>query len=203
VSSVQKPRWIVAITGASGARYALTLLSALAQADVEIHLVVSDAGFRVLADEEGIKCNSRSLREEGVAGISPSSFTLYDIRDIGAKIASGSASFSGMVICPCSMGTLGAVAHGIASNLIHRAADVTLKERRPLLIVPRETPLSSIHLANMLSLSQAGATIIPAMPGFYHQPKSIDDVVNMQVMKILDQMKVPNTLAARWKSDDE
>jgi 4-hydroxy-3-polyprenylbenzoate decarboxylase len=191
----------VGITGASGACYGLALLKELLSASVEVHLVISDAGFRVLFDEEGIKCNFRVIREQGLPGIAAADITVYDSRDIGARIASGSAAFTGMVICPCSMGTLGAIAHGLSSNLIHRAADVTLKEGRPLLLVPRETPLSSIHLENMLKLSQAGCRIIPAMPGFYHKPESILDVVNMQVMKILDQMGIRKNLVSRWKSN--
>jgi flavin prenyltransferase len=196
-------KWIVAITGASGACYSLTLVRELVAAHVEVHLVISEAGFRVLHDEEGLKTNARLVRSEGLPGVAASDITLYDVRDIGARIASGSAPFDGMVICPCSMGTLGAIAHGISSNLIHRAADVTLKERRPLVLVPRETPLSTIHISNMLTLSQAGATIIPAMPGFYHLPKSIDDLVKMQVMKVLDQMGVASNLVPRWKSSNE
>jgi 4-hydroxy-3-polyprenylbenzoate decarboxylase len=127
----------------------------------------------------------------------------YNPRDIGAKIASGSALFDGMVIVPCTMGTLGAIAHGICDNLIHRAADVTLKEGRKLVIVPRETPLSAIHLENMLSLTRVGARIVPAMPGFYHQPAQISDLVDMMVMKIFDQMGIRTDLVQRWKEHEK
>ena len=128
---------------------------------------------------------------------------LYNVKDIGARIASGSALFSGMVVVPCSMGTLGAISSGLCQNLIHRAADVTLKEGRKLILVPRETPLSAIHLENMLKLSRIGAVILPAMPGFYHQPVAISDLVDMLVMKILDQMGLSSNLVTRWKEHED
>ena len=187
------------MTGASGMRYARRLLETIADINREVHVVVSESALRVLHEEEGIKLSASRLSAETLLGKALPNLFFHNVNDVGAEPASGSAQFAGMVICPCSMGTLGAVAHGICHNLIHRAADVTLKERRKLIIVPRETPLSSIHLKNMLTLTEAGATIVPAMPGFYHRPASIDDLVDMMVMKVLDQMGIENSLADRWR----
>ncbi len=133
--------------------------------------------------------------------IGPGRVRVYDHRDFQAGIASGSFRTAGMVVCPCSMGTLGALAHGLSQNLIHRAADVHLKERRPLILVPRETPLSSIQLDNLKRLSDAGAVVMPAMPGFYHQPQSLGDLVDFVVARILDHLKVPHQLTRRWGAD--
>jgi 4-hydroxy-3-polyprenylbenzoate decarboxylase len=201
--SARSGSWVVAFTGASGMRYGLRLLEIAAEVMQEVHVVFSEAAIRVLREEEGLAVSASTLSMQKLCGSDASNVRFYNPRDIGAKIASGSALFDGMVIVPCTMGTLAAVAHGICENLIHRAADVTLKEGRRLVVVPRETPLSAIHLENMLTLTRAGARMVPAMPGFYHQPKSIDDVVDMMVMKILDQMGIHRDLVPRWKQEPE
>jgi len=191
--------WVVGVTGASGVRYALRLLEVLPALVGQVHVVFSDAALRVLNDEEGMAINSASLSMERLTNTSPSNVTFYNSRDIGARIASGSMLATGMVVIPCSMATLGAIAHGIPNHLVHRAADVTMKEGRKLILVPRETPLSAIHLQNMLTLSKLGVSIVPAMPGFYHQPKSVEDMVDQFVMKVLDSMGVKHSLGRRWK----
>jgi 4-hydroxy-3-polyprenylbenzoate decarboxylase len=191
--------WVVGVTGASGVRYALRLLAVLPTLVGQVHVVFSDAALRVLNDEEGMAINSASLSMEKLTNTSPSNVTFYNSRDIGARIASGSMLATGMVVMPCSMATLGAIAHGIPSHLVHRAADVAIKEGRKLILVPRETPLSAIHLQNMLTLSKLGVSIVPAMPGFYHQPKSVEDMVDQFVMKVLDSMGVKHSLGKRWK----
>lgn len=195
-------RWVLALTGASGMRYALRLLDVASQHLAEVHVIISEAAMRVLREEEEIKISYASASAELLFGRKASNVYFYNPRDIGAKVASGSALFDGMVIAPCSMGTLAAVAHGMSENLVQRAADVTMKEGRRLVIVPRETPLSTIHLENMLKLSKAGVRIVPAMPGFYHRPASLDEVVDMMVMKILDQMGVRTDLVERWKEKE-
>lgn len=196
-------RWVIALTGASGMRYALRLLDVVSRHVSEVHVVVSEAGLRVLKEEEDIKVSFGNLSGSALFGREATNLSFHNPRDIGARIASGSALFDGMVIVPCSMGTMAAVANGVSQNLIHRAADVTLKEGRTLIIVPRETPLSAIHLENMLRLSRAGARIVPAMPGFYHRPAAIEELVDMMVMKIMDQMGLHDpSLAARWKEHE-
>jgi len=201
---LDRQKWIVALTGASGMKYGLRLLEVLtALPGVEIHLVVSEAGARVLREEEGIRF---SFFREAVAELLGKEFesvTFHHPSDIGASIASGSNIFSGMVIVPCSMGTLAAIANGLSQNLIHRAADVTLKEGRKLILVPRETPLSAIHLENMLKLARNGVTMLAAMPGFYHQPASVADMVDMLVAKILDHMGIEHSLSKRWKQSQQ
>jgi flavin prenyltransferase len=192
-------RWIVGVSGASGMAYAIRLLQILSLEAPEVHAVFSEAALRVLKEEEGKSLSFGKLSTEALFGEKRDSVFFHNPRDIGAEIASGSALFEGMVVIPCSMGTLAAVAHGYCQNLLHRAADVTIKERRKLIMVPRETPLSTIHLRNMLSLSEMGVSIVPAMPGFYHEPKTIQDLVDMLVMKVLDQMGVKNSLSARWR----
>lgn len=190
--------WIVALTGASGIRYGLRLLRALHDLSVPVELVVSDAAQRVLAEEEGIAGGSK-LSIRSLLGSPSPHINLHNLKDIGATIASGSYRTAGMVIIPCSMSTLGMVAHGCGENLIHRAADVILKEGRRLILVPRETPLSPIHLENMLTLSRIpGVSILPAMPGFYHRPKTLEEIIDMLVMKVLDQMGIDNEFVARW-----
>ena len=186
------------ITGASGAPYAVRLLRALNESGTPVRLIVSGYGLRLLAEESGI---------EGVDGLRAatgdwSKVELYDSLDRGATPASGSAPSAGMVVCPCSMGTLASIAAGTSRNLVERAADVALKERRPLILVPRETPLSLIHLENMTRLTRAGATIMPAAPGFYHRPKSIDDLVDFVAARILDHLGVEHGIGARWKSGE-
>lgn len=191
--------WIVGVTGASGVRYALRLMEVLPELVREVHVVFSDAAMRVLNDEERMPLSPTNLSYEKLIGREAGNVTFYNPRDIGARIASGSMLATGMVVIPCSMATLGAIAHGIPTHLVHRAADVVMKEGRRLVLVPRETPLSPIHLENMLKLSTYGVRIVPAMPGFYHQPKTVDDMVNQFVMRVLDSMGVPNSLGTRWK----
>ncbi|HEX5869761.1 MAG TPA: flavin prenyltransferase UbiX [Longimicrobium sp.] len=186
------------ITGASGAPYAVRLLRALNDSGTPVRLIVSGYGLRLLAEETGI---------DGVDALRAatgdwSRLELYDSLDRGATPASGSAPSAGMVVCPCSMGTLASIAAGTSRNLVERAADVALKERRPLILVPRETPLSLIHLENMTRLTRAGATIMPAAPGFYHRPQSIDDMVDFVVARILDHLGVDHAVGARWKSGE-
>lgn len=187
------------ITGASGAPYAVRLLQALNDSGTPVRLIVSGYGLRLLAEETGID-GIDALR---AATGDWSRLELYDSLDRGATPASGSAPSAGMVVCPCSMGTLASIAAGTSRNLVERAADVALKERRPLILVPRETPLSLIHLENMTRLTRAGATIMPAAPGFYHRPQSIDDMVDFVVARILDHLGVEHRLGKRWKSGEE
>lgn len=191
---------VVAITGASGAPYAVRLLEALVAAEREVQLIVSSHGLRLLQTEMAID-SVAALRERVGAAQWDRYIALFDDNDRGASPASGSALNAGMVICPCSMGTLSAIAVGASRSLVERAADVALKERRPLLLVPRETPLSAIHLENMLRVTRAGAVVMPASPGFYHRPASVDDLVNFVVARVLDHLGVPQRLAARWGSD--
>lgn len=188
---------VLAITGASGAPYAVRLLQVLASARRPVWLIVSSHGWRLLQTESGIH-DLDALRVHVGAEAWDASVTTFDDDDRGATPASGSARVQGMVIVPCSMGTVAAIAAGTSRSLVERAADVSLKERRPLLLVPRETPLSRIHLENMLRLTDAGAVILPAAPGFYHQPRSIEQLVDFVVQRILDQLHVDVEIAPRW-----
>lgn len=182
-------RIVVGMTGGSCTLYGVALLKALEQLNIESHLVVSRMGEHVLAHETGM-----SLKElQAMASHS------YDITDLGAAVSSGSFKTDGMVVIPCSMNTLAAVASGVSSNLIQRAADVTIKERRRLVLVTREMPLSPIHLENMLKLSRLGVTIMPASPGFYHKPQTIGDLVNIMVGRTLDQLGIEGNLFERWE----
>ena len=192
----------VAITGASGASYAVRLLEQLCIAGQRLSLIVSGHGMRLLATETGIE-SIAALRDAVGAREWDGLVTVYDDADRGAAPASGSARSAGMVVCPCSMGTLSAIAAGSSRSLVERAADVTLKERRKLILVPRETPLSSIHLENMLKLSREGVVILPAAPGFYHQPTSIAELVDFVVARIMDQMGVEHSLGHRWGAEAE
>jgi len=192
---------VVAITGASGAPYAVGVLRALVAAERATQLIVSSHGYRLLDTEMGI--GSLDALRDGVGARQFDRFVkVFDDGDRGAAPASGSALNAGMVIVPCSMGTVSAIAAGSSRSLIERAADVMLKERRPLLLVPRETPLSAIHLENMLRVTNAGAIVMPAAPGFYHRPKAIDDLVNFMVARICDHLGVPHTLVARWGTEE-
>jgi 4-hydroxy-3-polyprenylbenzoate decarboxylase len=193
---------VVAITGASGAPYAVRLLESLAEARRAVQLIVSSHGLRLLDTEMGIKTIA-ALRERVGGERWDRSITVFDDADRGAAPASGSALSDGMVICPCSMGTLSAIAVGASRSLVERAADVALKERRKLILVPRETPLSAVHLENMLRLTHAGAIVMPAAPGFYHRPASIDDLVNFIVARVLDHLGVAHRLVARWGSEPQ
>lgn len=191
---------VLAITGASGAPYAVRLLQQLVQHHIPTWLIVSGHGFRLLSTESDI-ADMAALRAHVGADAFDAHVTVFDDGDRGAAPASGSARSSGMVICPCSMGTVSAIAHGTSRSLVERAADVTLKERRKLIVVPRETPLSLIHLENLTQLTRAGAVVIPAAPGFYHRPKSIADLVDFMVARVLDHLDVEHTLGKRWKGD--
>lgn len=188
----------IAITGASGAPYAVRLLRALNDATVPVRLIVSDTGWRLLEEELDIT-DEAGLR---AATGDWTSVVAYSNRDRGATPASGSAPSRGMVICPCSMGTLASVAQGTTRSLIERAADVVLKERRPLIVVPRETPYSAIHLENMLRLTRAGATVLPASPGFYHRPESVADLVDFIVGRVLSHLGIESGLGPRWLSGE-
>jgi flavin prenyltransferase len=186
------------ITGASGAPYAARLLEALAAADCEIGVCASSAGVEVLATE--LYGNPKLSRDETLARLlehAPNA-TLYDPNDWKAPYASGSAKVDAYVICPCSMGTLGTIASGAMQNLIHRAASVAIKEERRLVLMPRETPLSTIHLRNMLTLREAGATILFLAPGFYHGAETVDDLVDFVVARTLDQLGLEHAAAKRW-----
>jgi len=197
---------IVAITGASGAPYALRLIQRLAQLNapeqVFQHILLSDAARVVLQQEVGLalptttEATTAALAEH--LAISATSMRCYSLKDWFSPAASGSAGIKKMIIVPCSMGTLARIASGASDNLIERAADVMLKERRQLILVPRETPLSSIHLENMLKLSRLGTHIIPAMPAFYNQPKSLDDIINFLVDRMLDHLDFSNPEAQKW-----
>ena len=200
-------RIVVAITGASGAIYGVRLLQVLLSSGCDVHLTMSPAAFQVFRVELGIDLDMHEFDHQDLLnsyGVADSNrwnkgqFTYYRNQNYTAGIASGSFQTDGMVICPCSMGTLSSLANGISTNLTHRAADVHLKERRKLIVVPRETPLGSIQLGNMKRLSDAGAVILPAMPGFYHQPQSISDLVDFVVCRICDQLEVETDLMQRW-----
>lgn len=193
---------VVAITGASGAPYAVRLIESLVAARRHVWLIVSGHGFRLLQTEMGLADLAALRAHVGAAGFDRC-VTFFDDTDRGASPASGSTRMHGMVICPCSMGTLSAISQGTSRSLVERAADVMLKERRRLIVVPRETPYSAIHLENMLRLTQAGAVVMPASPGFYHQPHGIDDLVNFVVARILDHLEVEHTLVRRWGGEHD
>jgi flavin prenyltransferase len=190
---------VVALTGASGAPYGVRLLDVLARNQVPVWLVASSHGMRLLHDECGIDTLD-ALRE--ATGGDWRSVTSFPDDDRGALPASGSQRTHGMVICPCSMGTVAAIAAGTSRSLVERAADVTLKERRKLVLVPRETPLSLIHLRNLVTVTEAGAVVIPAAPGFYHRPSTIAELVDSIVQRVLDQLDLEIDIARRWTGDD-
>ncbi|MBW1916859.1 MAG: UbiX family flavin prenyltransferase [Deltaproteobacteria bacterium] len=182
-------RYAIALTGASGMIYARELFAYFqSRPDLEVHAVCSAAGEQVLGLELGL-----SLPEL----IGPQAI-LHSVKDFAAPLASGSFRLQALVVIPCTMGTLGAIAQGQSQNLIHRAAEVCLKERRPLLLVVRETPLNLIHLRNMTQAAQAGATIFPAMPGFYHQPRTLEDLARNFVGRLLDHLGLAHDLTRRW-----
>ena len=193
---------VMAITGASGAPYAVRLLEQLLVAGQRVQLILSSHGLRLLQTETDV-VSMDSLR--GVVGAARFDrlVTVFDDGDRGAAPASGSARNRGMVICPCSMGTLSAISQGTSRSLVERAADVALKERRRLVLVPRETPYSAIHLENMLRVTRAGAVVMPASPGFYHRPASIAELVDFMVARILDHLDVEHSLGRRWGDAEE
>ena len=188
---------VLAITGASGAPYAVRLLGVLSSNQVPVWLIVTGHGWRLLQEECGI-ADLDALR--AATGGDWSSVTLFPDEDRGAKPASGSQMTAGMIVCPCSMGTVSAIAQGSSRSLVERAADVTLKERRKLILVPRETPFSLIHLRNLVQVTEAGAVVLPAAPGFYHKPARIEELVDFVVQRILDQLQLAIQIAPRWGS---
>jgi len=183
-------RLVVAITGSSGSIYGIRLLEVLrATTSVELHLVISAAGKRTLVEETDFS----------VADVEALAHHRYDVKDIGATLASGSFRTGGMVIAPCSIKTAGAIAACYADGLIARAADVTLKEGRPLILLVRETPLHVGHLRVMTSLAEMGAVIVPPVPAFYNRPKGLDDIINHTVARVLDRLQLPQTLVGEWQ----
>ena len=194
---------VVGITGASGAPYAVRLLEVLLEADRDIHLAISPAGQAVIETELGRRIDLDRFDLADLLGRAPAAdraarLHYHHFKNLMAPIASGSFLTSAMVICPCSGGTLAAVAHATGENLIHRAAEVHLKERRKLVVVPRETPLSLPQLRNMQAIHEAGAVVLPAAPGFYHGARSLADLVDFVVARICDQLGVANDLVRRW-----
>ena len=189
---------VVALTGASGAPYGVRLLDVLAREQVPVWLIPSSHGWRLLQEECGVG-SLDALRE--ATGGDWSSITVFPDYDRGALPASGSQRTRGMVICPCSMGTVAAIAAGTSRSLVERAADVTLKERRHLILVPRETPLSLVHLRNLVTVTEAGAVVIPAAPGFYHRPTQISELVDFIVQRVLDHLEIDIEIARRWSGD--
>ncbi|MFD1774158.1 UbiX family flavin prenyltransferase [Paenibacillus rhizophilus] len=198
MSNSSSKGFVVGITGASGAIYGIRLTETLLSLGRTVHLVISNAGWRVLKEELGWNVSDREgVLNEQFRG-RPGSLFYHPVANIGASIASGSFRTEGMIIMPCSMGTLSAVANGSSDNLMTRAADVMLKEGRTLVLVPRETPLHAIHLENMLKLSRLGVRIIPAMPAFYFGPQTMDDLINFMVGKVLDSFGIDHALFRRW-----
>ena len=195
----------LAWTGASGAPYGLRLLECLLAADYQVYLLISSAARVVLATEHGLKLSAApdTAQQQLVAHLQcpAEKLVVCGKEDWFSPVASGSAAPKQMIICPCSASTLASVAYGMSNNLLERAADVVIKERGQLLLVIRETPFSSIHLENMLKLSQLGVTIMPAAPGFYHQPQTIDDLVDFMVARILDHLNIEQGLVPRWGYD--
>jgi 4-hydroxy-3-polyprenylbenzoate decarboxylase len=199
-------RYVVAVTGASGAAYARRLVGALCTAGHDVELMVTAAGFAVLAHELDWD-DPRYGTEGGVAGRcarffrpagAPGAVRFHPLHDVMDELASGSVRTDGMVIMPCTMGRVAAIAAGRSADLLERCADVMLKEGRPLIVVPRETPLSLVHLRNLLALAEAGAVVLPAMPGFYHRPRTVDDLVDFVVGKVLARLGLEQTLLPPW-----
>jgi len=203
MSSERQASVAIAITGASGALYATRTLAALLSRGLHVEVVISDYGKRLLRDELGEQASVDRLMpflaERHGADVEAGSLTIHSNRDLGATIASGSHGCRGMAIVPCSMKTLAGVAHGLSRNLVERAADVMLKERRPLIIVPRETPMSLPQLKNMVLCAEAGAMIMPAMPAFYQMPQTLDDLADFMAGKILSALGFEHELYPAWK----
>jgi 4-hydroxy-3-polyprenylbenzoate decarboxylase len=197
---------VLAMTGASGAPYGVRLLEVLLRAGRRVHLTLSPAGAEVLEHELDRRVSLDQFELKALLGaaakdIPPEQILYHHYRDFRAGIASGSFLTAGMVVCPCSMGTVAAIAHGLSQNLIHRAADVHLKERRRLVLVPRETPLHVVQLRNLATCAEAGAVILPAMPAFYTRPQSLQEAVDFIVGRICDQLGIEHKLLRRWGSD--
>lgn len=202
-------RYIVGISGASGAPYARRVLQVLCESQHQVDLIVTASGAKVLEVEEGITVNGTG--DLAVDALSEwlecdltnrAGFVLHDWRNVGADIASGSCAVDAMVVVPCSGGTLARIAHGVSQGLLERAADVCLKERRRLVLVPRETPLSLIHLRNMTAVTEAGAIVLPGSPGFYHRPQSVQDMVDAVAGRILHHLGVDSGLMRAWRGID-
>lgn len=195
----------LAITGASGAQYALRLLQCLIEAGEAVWLMVSEPGQIVVGMETDVKLPGRPAEIQRFLGdrygAHPDQLRVFGQKEWTAPLASGSSVPHALVVCPCTMGTLAGIAAGMSDNLILRAADVILKEGRKLVLVPRETPFSAIHLENMLKLARLGAVLLPPNPGFYHRPQSLDDMVDFVVARILDQLDIPHALSRRWGGD--
>ncbi len=202
-----RKRVTLALTGASGVQYGLRLLDCLLQAQCQVDLLISKAAHLVIATETPYKLPAQPAKlAEALAGIyphAPDQLNVYAREDWFAPPASGSGAASSMVVCPCSGGTLSALARGASDNLIERAGDVALKERRQLILVVREMPLHQVHLENMLKLSQMGATIMPASPGFYHHPDSVEAMIDFVVARVLDHLGLPQALVPRWGVDPD
>ncbi len=194
---------VVGISGASGVRYGMRLIERLVALRWHVHLLVTRSAWRVMQEEEGLAGVGASspltswlkISEEDAAAL----VTLYNVGDIAARPASGTFRARAMIVMPASMKTCAGIAHGYSDDLLSRCADVFLKERRPLVIVPRETPLSAIHLRNMLTLAEAGAHLVPAMPGFYSDPRTIDDLVDFMAMKVLNLLEIDHQIGMEWK----
>lgn len=210
--------YIVAVTGASGSIYAVRLVGELLSGGHDVDLIISPSAFLVMKHELGVSLNNKNCEEEFLNLVKDNltsqkdlilntsikgNLTCHDYNNIASKLASGSAGKKKMIVVPCSMGTLARIATGMSSNLIERAADCVIKETGRLTLVPRETPLSAIHLENMLKLSRLGIKIIPAMPGFYSKPQSINDMVNFVIGKVLDSLGIENNLFKRWEPDKD
>jgi len=194
-----KKELTVGITGASGAIYGVRLVQELLRGGHKVHLMVTEAGWQVFRDElDWDTAEREQLLKEKLQQDFPGELHYWGLRDFSCPAASGSHRGDGMIVIPCSMGTLSGIAHGASGNLLERAADVMLKEGRKLVLVPRETPLNAIHLENMLALSRVGAKILPAMPGYYHKPNTMDDLINFVVGKALDALDIPHGLFRRW-----
>ncbi len=199
-------KYIVGITGASGSIYADRLIRQLLKAGQKVVLTITEAGARVLQQELGLNLGGKNTRSEAEDYLksfflpenTEGSLEYYEIGNIGAPIASGSYKVDGMIVIPCTMATVSAIAHGASRNLLERAADVMMKERRTLIVVPRETPFNTIHLQNLLTLSQCNVQIIPAAPSFYHRPQTIEELADFFVGRIMDQLGINNDLVKRW-----
>ncbi|MGB1765379.1 flavin prenyltransferase UbiX [Alloalcanivorax xenomutans] len=202
-----RQRITLAFTGASGAPYGLRLLQCLLEADCEVYVLLSKAARVVIGTETDLKLPAGTGAAETAlrdwSGTGKGRLVVCGLEQWTAPVASGSGAPAAMVVCPCSTGTLSAIANGASDNLIERAADVAIKERRHLILVPREAPLSALHLENMLKLARLGVTILPAAPGFYHRPRRVEDLVDFVVARLLDHLGVPQTLVARWGEKGE
>jgi flavin prenyltransferase len=204
--SVHGKQVTIGVTGASGAAYATRTIAALLEQGLMLELVFSDFGRRLLKDELGPSASverlAEYLRDRYGSGVENGRFVVHSNRDLGATIASGSHRSTAMVVVPCSMKTLAGIAHGLSRNLVERAADVMLKEKRPLIIVPRETPMSLPQLKNMVLAAEAGAMIMPAMPAFYQMPKTLDDLADFMAGKILAALGLQHSLYPEWKPNE-